>query len=97
MTSDSIPLLEVNALSNDVFLAINRIRHFWRQRANANSTFKEITKIEQYQIITYKIISTITPINEKTLSIDFTLLNTNTPKNHKPINKEKDKQLEKAI
>ena len=36
--------------------------------------------------------STITPINEKTPSIDSTLLNTNTPKNHKPINNEKDKQ-----
>ena len=37
--------------------------------------------------------STITPINEKTPSIDFTLLNTNTPKNHKPVNNEKDKQI----
>ena len=35
----------------------------------------------------------VTPINEKTPSIDFTLLNTNTPKNHKPINNEKDKQI----
>ena len=52
MTSDSIPLLEVNALSNEVFLAINRIRHLWRQRADTNSIFKEITKIEQYQSIT---------------------------------------------
>ena len=52
MTSDSIPLLEVNALSNEVFLAINRIRHLWRQRADTNSIFKEITKIEQYQNIT---------------------------------------------
>ena len=52
MTSDSIPLLEVNALSSEVFLAINRIRHLWRQRADANSIFKEITKIEQYQSIT---------------------------------------------
>ena len=51
MTSDSIPLLEVNALSNKVFLAINRIRHLWRQRADTNSIFKEITKIEQYQSI----------------------------------------------
>ena len=40
--------------------------------------------------------STITPINEKTPSIDFTLLNTNTPKNHKPINKEKDKQIRES-
>ena len=52
MTSDSIPLLEVNALSNEVFLSINRIRHLWRQRANTNSIFKETTKIEQYQSIT---------------------------------------------
>ena len=63
MTSDSIPLLEV-------ILAINRIRYLWRQRADTNSIFKEITKIEQYQSITkdflqdnidkisYKIIST---------------------------------------
>ena len=144
MTSDSIPLLEVNALSNEVFLAINRIRHLWRQRADTNSIFKEITKIEQYQSITkdflqdhidkliidekiinkinrdknsYKVnielidekdqsflvspndfppASTITPINEKTPSIDFTLLNTNTPKNHKPINNEKDKQIRES-
>ena len=52
MASDSIPLLEVNALNSEVFLAINRIRHLWRQRADANSIFKEITKIEQYQSIT---------------------------------------------
>ena len=52
MTSDSIPLLEVNALSNEVFLSINRIRHLWRQRVNTNSIFKETTKIEQYQSIT---------------------------------------------
>ena len=52
MESDSIPLLEVNALSNEVFLAINKIRHLWRQRADTNSIFKEITKIEQYQSIT---------------------------------------------
>ena len=144
MTSDSIPLLEVNALSNEVFLAINRIRHLWRQRADTNSIFKEITKIEQYQSITkdflqdhidkliidgkiinninrnknfYKVnielidqqdqsflvspndfppASTITPINEKTPSIDFTLLNTNTPKNHKPINNEKDKRIRES-
>ena len=37
--------------------------------------------------------SIVTPINEKTPSTDFTLLNTNTPKNHKPINNEKDKQI----
>ena len=35
--------------------------------------------------------SIVTPINEKTPSIDFTLLNK--PKNHKPINNEKDKQI----
>ena len=120
MTSDSIPILEVNALSNEVFLAINRIWHLWRQRADTNSIFKQITKIEQYQSITYDFLqdhvdkliidkknvnkinsdknsykvnvelidekgqislvsrndfppaSTITPINEKTPSIDFT-------------------------
>ena len=37
MTADSIPLLEVNALSNKVFLAINRIPHLWRQHADTNS------------------------------------------------------------
>ena len=52
MTSDSIPLLEVNASSNEVFLAIKKIRHLWRQRADTNIVFKEITKIEQYQSIT---------------------------------------------
>ena len=41
--------------------------------------------------------STITPINEKSPSIDFTLLNTNTPRNNKPINNEKDKQIRKVI
>ena len=46
MTSDSIPLLEVNDLSNEVFLAINRMRNLWRQRADTNSIFKEISKIE---------------------------------------------------
>ena len=113
----------------------------WRQRADTNSIFKEITKIEQYQSITkdflqdhidkliidekiinkinrdknsYKVnielidekdqrflvssndfwpASTITLINKKTPSIDFVLLNTNTPKNHKPINNAKDKQI----
>ena len=40
--------------------------------------------------------STITSIKEKTPSIDFTLLNTNTPKNHKPINNEKDKQIRES-
>ena len=143
MTSDSIPLLEVNASSNEVFLAIKKIRHLWRQRAVTNSK-EEITKIEQYQSITkdflqdhidkliidekiinkintdknsYKVnielideknqsflvspndfppASTITPINEKTPSIDFTLLNTNTPKNHKPINNENDKQIRES-
>ena len=143
MISDSIPLLEVNALSNEVFFAINRIRHLWRQRADTNSIFEEITKIEQYKSITkeflqdhidklidekiinkinrdknsYKVNielidekdqsflvspndfppgSTITSIKEKTPSIDFTLLNTNTPKNHKPINNEKDKQIRES-
>ena len=52
MTSDSIPFLEVSALNNEVFLAINRIRFLWRQSADTNSIFKEITKIEQYQSIT---------------------------------------------
>ena len=53
MTSDNILLLEVNALSNEVSLrTINRIRHLWRQSAETNSIFKEITKIEQYQSIT---------------------------------------------
>ena len=33
--------------------------------------------------------SIIIPINEKTPSIDFILLNTNRPKNHKPINNDK--------
>ena len=32
MTSDSIPILDINTLNNEVFLAINRIRHLWRQR-----------------------------------------------------------------
>ena len=138
MTSDSIPLLEANALSNKVFLAINRIQYLWRQCADTNNIFKEITKIEQYESITKdflqyhidKVIidekniskinrdknsckvnielidekyrsfvvspndfppaSTKTPINEKTPLIDFTLLNTNMPKNNKPINNEKD-------
>ena len=40
--------------------------------------------------------STITPINEKAPSIDFTLLNTNTPRNNKPINNEKDKQIRES-
>ena len=52
MTSDSIPFLEVNALNNKVFLAINRIRYLWRQRADTNSISKEITKIEQYKSTT---------------------------------------------
>ena len=52
MTSDSIPYLEVNALSNEVFLAINRTQPLWRQRADTNSIFKEITEIEKYQSIT---------------------------------------------
>ena len=38
--------------------------------------------------------SIVTPINEKTPLIDFTLLNT--PKNHKPINNEKDKQIRES-
>ena len=144
MISDSIPLLEVNALSNEVFLAIIKIRHLWRQRANTNIILKEITKIKQYQSITkdflqnhigklfidkkilnkinwdkssYKVnielidekdksfqvstndfppTSTVTPINEKTPSIDLILLNTSTPKNHKPINNEKNKQIRES-
>ena len=52
MTSDSISFLEVNTLSNEAFLAINRIRYLWRQNADTNSIFKEITKIELYQSIT---------------------------------------------
>ena len=52
MTLESISLLEVNALNNEVFLAINRIRYLWRQRADPNNTFKEITKIERHQSIT---------------------------------------------
>ena len=40
--------------------------------------------------------SIITPINEKTPSIDFMLLNTNMPKNHKAINNEKDKQIRES-
>ena len=40
--------------------------------------------------------SKITPINEKTPLIDFTLLNTNTAKKHKPINNEKDKQIRES-
>ena len=147
MISDSISFLEVNALNNEVFLAINRIRYLWRQHANTDSILKEITKIEQYRSITkdflqdhidkliinekiinkktinkinwdknsYKVntesidekdqsfpvspsdfprASAVTPINEKTPSIDFTLLNT--PKNHKPINNEKDKQIRES-
>ena len=145
ITSDSTPILEVNALSNEVFLATNRIQHLWRQRDDTNSIFKEITKIEQYQSITkdflqdhidkliidekiinkinrdknsYKVnielidekdqsflvspndfppASTTTPINEKTTSIDFMLLNTNTPKNHKPMNDENTSKLKKVI
>ena len=117
-----------NALRKKVFLEINRIQRLGRQRADTNSIFKEITKMEQYQNITKdflqyhinklimdeKIINTIsrdknsyktniesidekdqsfpvspndflkgsivTSINEKTPSIDFSLLNTNTPK-----------------
>ena len=52
MKSDSIPFLEINALSNELFVAINRTRYLWRQRADTNSIFKEITKIEQYQSLT---------------------------------------------
>ena len=52
MTSESISFLEVNALNNKVFLAINRIRYLWRQRADTNSIFKGITKIEQHRSIT---------------------------------------------
>ena len=52
MTSDSISFLEVNALNNEVVLVIYRMWYLWRQRADTNSIFKEITKIEQYQSIT---------------------------------------------
>ena len=52
MKSDSIPFLEINALSNEVFFAINRTRYLWKQRADTNSIFNEITKIEQYQSLT---------------------------------------------
>ena len=52
MKSDSIPFLEISALSNELFVAINRTRYLWRQRADTNSIFKEITKIEQYQSLT---------------------------------------------
>ena len=52
MKSDSIPFLEINALSNELFVAINRTRYLWRQRADTNSIFKETTKIEQYQSLT---------------------------------------------
>ena len=45
MTSDSIPFLEVNALSNKVFLAINRIRYSSKQRGDTNSIFKEINSL----------------------------------------------------
>ena len=51
MTSDSISFLEVNALNNELFLAINRIQ-YWRQRADTSSIFKEITKIKRYESIT---------------------------------------------
>ena len=51
MTSESISFLEANALNNKVFLAINRIRYLWRQRADTNSIFKGITKIKQYRSI----------------------------------------------
>ena len=131
-------------LSNEVFLAINRIRHLWSQRADTNSVLKEIIKSKQYQSITKDVLqdhmdklitdvkiineimrdknsyevnielidekdqsfpvspndfppaSIITPINKKTPSIDFTLLNVNTPKNHKPINNDKDKQIRES-
>ena len=51
MTSDNITVLEVNDLKSEVFLAINRSRYFWRQCANTNRIFQEISKIEQYQSI----------------------------------------------
>ena len=135
MTLDNIPFLEVNALNNEVFLAINRIRYLQRQRADTNIIFNEITKTEQYQSITkdflqdhidnltidekiinkinrnridtwkyqsfpvcpndFSAASIVTPINEKTPLIDFTLLNT--PKNHKPKSNEKKSKLGKVI
>ena len=134
MTLDNIPFLEVNALNNEVFLAINRIRYLQRQRADTNIIFNEITKTEQYQSITkdflqdhidnltidekiinkinrnridtwkyqsfpvcpndFSAASIVTPINEKTPLIDFTLLNT--PKNHKPKSNEKKKQIRES-
>ena len=42
MISDSISFLEV-MLNNEEFLAINRIRYLWRQSADTNNIFKEIT------------------------------------------------------
>ena len=41
-----------NTLCNKVCLEINRIQRLWRQRADTNSLFKEITKMEEYQNIT---------------------------------------------
>ena len=125
MISDSIPILDINTLNNEFFLAINRIRHLWRQRAGTNqSKTKDFLQDDIHKVITdeksiYKInsdknsykvyielidekdqsflvfrndfpaASIIIPINKKTLSIDFILLNTNKPKNHKPINNDK--------
>ena len=51
MTSDSITVLELNDLKNEVFLAIDRSRYFWRQCVDTNRIFQEISKIEQYQSI----------------------------------------------
>ena len=39
LTSDSILLLEVNGLNNEVFLAIDRIRYLWRQRVLIQTTY----------------------------------------------------------
>ena len=34
MISDCISFLEINALRNEVFLAINKFQYLWRQRAD---------------------------------------------------------------
>ena len=54
------------------------------------------TKVFQFPPNDFPPGSTITPINEKTPLIDFTLLNTNTSRNRKPINNEKGKQIRES-
>ena len=39
MAADSISLLEVNALNNEIFLAINRIRHLWKRYQSITKYF----------------------------------------------------------